>query len=287
ITATIANPGALGTTDIVMSFDGTQWNASDASTGAALAMSGAGTSASPFVVNGVNVVVGGGAAASGDSFLVRPTADAASQIGVAISDPNKIAAAVPVKGSAATTNVGNASFGGFSVVDSTNPNLQSAVTIQFTGPNTYSINGSGSYPYTSGTPITINGWQVAMNGTPAAGDSFSVGATGPGSSDNGNMRVFAGLGDKGLFGAGNVSLTQGVSQLVSSVGSTAQQAQYAQDAQSAIDSQLSDQRSSVSGVNLDEEAANMVRFQQAYQAAAQIITIANQTFQSILSAVHG
>jgi flagellar hook-associated protein 1 FlgK len=286
LSASISDVTQLTTSDFTMKFDGTNWSATDSKTGATLPMSGAGTSASPFVVNGVSVTVGG-AAASGDSFLVRPTAQAAGQLGVVITDPNKIAAALPVRGTAAATNSGNASFGNFSVTDPTNPNLQSAVTIQFTGPNTYSINGSGSYSYTAGTPISINGWQTTLNGTPSTGDTFTVGATGPGSSDNGNMRAFAADGDAGLFNNGGTSLTQGVSQLTSSVGSIASQAQYAQGAQSAIDTQLTSQRNSVSGVNLDEEASDMVRFQQAYQAAAQIIQVANETFQSILSAVHG
>ena len=286
LSASISDVTQLGTSDFTMKFDGTNWSAIDSKTGATVPMTGAGTAASPFVVNGVSVTVSG-SAASGDSFLVRPTEQAAGQIGVAITDPNKIAAAVPVRGTAASGNTGNATFGNFSVTDSTNPNLQSPVTIQFTGANTYSINGSGSYTYTAGQPISINGWQTTLNGTPASGDTFTVGATGPGSSDNGNMRAFAADGDASFINNGNMSLTQGVSQLTSSVGSIASQAQYASDAQTSINTQLTDQRNSVSGVNLDEEAADMVRYQQAYQAAAQIIQVANQTFQSILSAVHG
>jgi len=286
LSASISNISQLGTSDFTMKFDGTSWSATDSKTGANVPMSGAGTSASPFVVNGVSLTVGG-AAASGDSFLVRPTEQAAAQIGVAITDPNKIAAASPVRGTAASGNTGNATFSNFSVTDSTNPNLQSAVSIQFTSANTYSINGSGSFPYTAGQTISVNGWQTTLNGTPATGDTFTVGATGPASSDNSNMRAFAADGDVSFMNNGNTSLTQGVSQLTSSIGSIASQAQYASDAQTAINSQLTDQRNSVSGVNLDEEAADMVRYQQAYQAAAQIIQVANQTFQSILAAVHG
>ncbi len=286
LTGSVSNAAALGTSDIVMKFDGTNWSATDASSGAALTLAGAGTSASPFTVNGVSIVASGSAAA-GDSFLIRPTAQAAGQIGTAITDPNRIAAATPVRGSAATSNTGDASFGAFSVTNSANPNLLTPVTIQFTGANTYSINGTGSYAYTSGAPITVNGWQATLSGTPSAGDSFSVGANTAGSSDNGNANVLAGLDSTGLFDNGTTSLTQSVSQLTSSIGSSASQADYALSAQSAIDTNLTTQASSVSGVNLDEEAANMVRYQQAYQAASQIINVANQTFQSLLAAVHG
>jgi len=284
LSASIGNLASLTGKDIVMSYDGSTWSARDAATGTALSLSGSGTSADPFVVDGVNIVVGGSAAA-GDSFLVRPASEGARQIGLAITDPSRIAAASPLRGSAALGNLGNAKLGAIDVLDASNPTLLNPVTIQFTGPNTYSINGSGSYTYTSGAPISINGWQVTLSGTPVTGDSFSIGPNGPGSSDNTNARVFAGLSGTGLFDGGVVSLTQATSQLVSSVGGTARQAANALTAQQAIDDQLQAERESVSGVNLDEEATNLLRFQQAYQAAAQIITTANETFQSLLAAM--
>lgn len=286
LTAGIVDASALTTGDIVLRYDGTNWTASDAATGAARPMSGAGTAASPFLVDGVSLVVGGGAAA-GDSFLVRPTAEAAGRIAVAITDPNRIAAAGPLRGSAALGNAGNGTLGAIEVLDAGDANLLAPVTIQFTGPNTYSINGAGSYAYTEGAPIAINGWRTTLSGAPAAGDTFTIGPNGPRSNDNGNMRVLAGLDSGGVLDGGATSLTQGVAQLTSAIGSTARQAEYARSAQQAIDAQLGEQRNSVSGVNLDEEAADMMRFQQAYQAAAQIITVANETFQSILAAVRG
>jgi flagellar hook-associated protein 1 len=285
LTASVSNAAALNTDDITLKYDGSAWSATDASTGAALTMTGAGTSASPFVVNGVSIQIGGSAAA-GDSFLVRPTAEAAGQIGVAITDPNRIAAAGPLSGASAVANTGNASLGSIQVLDSTNANLLTPTTIQFTGANTYSINGAGSFAYTSGTPITLNGWSVTLSGTPNTGDQFTITPSGPNSSDNSNANALAGLDSTGLFNGGTTSLTQAVGQLTSSVGSSASQADFAFSAQTAINTQLTAQNNSVSGVNLDEEAANMVRYQQAYQAATQIINVANTIFQSLLAAVH-
>jgi flagellar hook-associated protein 1 FlgK len=160
------------------------------------------------------------------------------------------------------------------------------VNIQFTSATTYSINGSGSYTYTSGSPITVNGWSVAISGTPAVGDQFAVSANGANSSDNSNANLLAGLDSTNLLNGGTTSLTQAVSQITSSVGSIASQADYALNARTAIDTQLTTQASTTSGVNLDEEAANMVKYQQAYQAASQIINIANETFQTLIAAVH-
>lgn len=284
LAASVSNTGALQTSDFVLKFDGTAWSATDNATGATVPLSGSGTAASPFVVGGVNVVVGGSAAA-GDSFLVRPTALAAGQLKVAITDPNRIAAASPVKTSAALTNSGNASLGQATVVDASNPNLLSPMSIQFTSATTYTLNGAGSYTYTSGSPISMNGWTVSLSGTPAAGDTFTVAPNGPNSSDNSNANLLAGLDGVNLLNGGTTTLTQAMSRLTSAVGNVASQASYALDARTALNTQLTNRASSVSGVNLDEEAASMVRYQQAYEAASQIINVANQIFQTLLSAV--
>jgi flagellar hook-associated protein 1 FlgK len=285
VAASIADPAALDGADIVMAFDGSAWRARDAGTGATLAMTGSGTAADPFHVGGLALTTSGGAVA-GDTFLVRPTASAASQIGVATTDPARIAAASALRASAATGNTGSGVAGSVTIADPSDPSLRDPVTVAFTGPNTYSINGSGSYTYTPGSPIAANGWRFDLSGTPAAGDSFAVGPNDPRSGDNGNARALAGLGEAGLFGQGMQSLTQATAQLTSTIGSAARQADLALDAQQAIDTQLADERAAVSGVNLDEEAANLVRYQQAYQAAAQVISIANENFQTLLGAVH-
>jgi flagellar hook-associated protein 1 FlgK len=73
--------------------------------------------------------------------------------------------------------------------------------------------------------------------------------------------------------------------MTSQFGGIARQAEYTLGAQQSIDTQLQTERDAVSGVNLDEEAANLLKFQQSYQAAAQIISIANAAFDSLLAAV--
>lgn len=284
IQATVSNLGNYTGSDMVMSYDGATWTARSASTGAALPLSGSGTAIDPFIVQGMSLVVSGSASA-GDSFLVRPGAEAAGQVGLAVQDPKRIAAASPLSATAALSNAGNGSIGPVTVTDASNPNLLTGVNIQFTGPNTYSINGSGSFAYTSGSPIAVNGWQVNISGAPAVGDQFAITPTGPNSSDNANAKVFADLGKQGLFDAGTTSLFQATSQLTAAVGSAASQASYAYDAQETINSQLLSQMEGYSGVNLDEEAATMLQFQQAYQAAARIISVADENFQSLLAAV--
>ena len=90
---------------------------------------------------------------------------------------------------------------------------------------------------------------------------------------------------KDVLDGGSLSLTDGLAGLTARVGTDARQAELGLEAQTTIHGQIAAERESVSGVNLDEEAADMLRFQQAYQAAAQVISTADNMFQTLLSAV--
>ncbi len=201
-----------------------------------------------------------------------------------MTDPNRIAAALPVRIEADLGNVGNGTLGPIQITNAADPNLQATVTIEFTAAGQYTVNGGGPFAYTSGQTIAVNGWQFTLSGDPAVGDEFVISAMPANSSDNGNGRELAALDGANVFNSGTQSLMGSVSQMTSSIGSTARQASMALDAQSALDEQLQLERESVSGVNLDEEAANLLKYQQAYQAAAQIIAIASENFQALLAA---
>lgn len=284
MTVAIDDVSALNGSDYVLKFDGVAWNATDARTGTAVALSGSGSASDPLLMGGAAITLSGSAQA-GDRFLVRPTASAAGQVGVPTTDPTRIAAASAVRVASASGNAATA--GTLSVVDAGDPALLNSTTISFTGPNTYQINGSGAYSYTAGTPISINGWSLSLSGTPASGDSFTVSRGAVNSGDNANAQALAKLGSKGLLDGGATTLSGSQSSMVARAGSAAQQAQLQLDAQNAAQTQAQAARESISGVNLDEEAADMIRFQQAYQAAAQVIQVANQLFQSLLDAARG
>ena len=147
------------------------------------------------------------------------------------------------------------------------------------------IDGDGPYPYLPGAAISANGWSFTLDGVPAAGDRFTVAPVGPGSSDNGNAAALAGLDDLAALDGGRLSLNGAISGLTTSVGSAARHAGYAAEAQGVLHEQAQASRDAVSGVNLDEEAADMLRLQQAYQAAAQIISTADTLFQTLLGSV--
>ncbi|WP_022977315.1 flagellar hook-associated protein FlgK [Nevskia ramosa] len=266
-----------------LSYNGSAWSLTDAASGSAVPFTGSGTTADPFVAKGLSLSVTPGAAA-GDKFLVQPGRRAAGQLQVALTNPSQLAAAAPIKASATVGNLGSGKITAGEVVDVSNPNLRTPAQIQFTSASTYSINGSGSYAYTAGSDISVNGWKVAISGAPSSGDSFSVGPTGANSGDDRNARLLSGIATKTLLDGGLNTLTAANGQLVQQVGSSAQTAQLQLDAQTSLQAQTITERNALSGVNLDEEAADLLRYQQAYQAAAQIISVASTVFDSLLAA---
>jgi flagellar hook-associated protein 1 FlgK len=284
LTAQVADTDALRAQDVVLRFDGANWTAANAGNGAPVAMTGTGTAADPLLVNGVSLVVAG-AAAAGDRFQLLPTAGAAGAISLAITDPGRIAAATAVKGSSDLGNLGTGKLSGTRVLDAGDPDLLAPVAIEFIDANQYTIDGTGPFAYTPGQAIVHNGWSVMLDGVPVAGDSFGVGPTGANSSNNGNAALLANLDDARVLNAGTLTLNGAIGGLITSVGSSARQADYAAEAQLVIHDQALAARDSISGVNLDEEAADLMRLQQAYQAASQIIATADSLFQSLLGAV--
>jgi flagellar hook-associated protein 1 FlgK len=283
----ITNVGALTSNDYVLTYQGGgAYSLTNAADGSPVAFTGNGTTASPLIADGLSVVLSG-TPASGDRFLIQPTAQAAGSFNVALTNTSQIAAAGAVQSSAATGNTGNATISSGTVVNPANANLLATTTIQFTSATTYSVDGAGSFAYTSGSNISQNGWQVAISGTPATGDVFTVQSNAGGTGDNRNALASANQQAQGVLSGGTVSINGAVSALITGVGSQAQQVNTAQTAQTAVNSQALQSVQSVSGVNLDEEAANLMQWQQAYQASAQALTIANSNFTFFMESING
>jgi flagellar hook-associated protein 1 FlgK len=247
-------------------------------------MTGTGSAADPFVADGLSMTVGG-APASGDRFLVRPTLDAAAGMRVLFSDSAKFAAALPVTASAASANTGAGTLGELTVVDPANPALRTTATITFPTAGSYSVNGGPAQAFTPGATISANGWSLVLEGTPAAGDTFTVGNNANGVGDNRNFLALNDALASGYLEGGKLSINQGIGRVVSDVGVQTRQAQVSRDALQVVQNDTIATRDSISGVNLDEEAANLVRYQQAYQAAAQVVQVAGTIFDTLLGAI--
>jgi flagellar hook-associated protein 1 FlgK len=284
VTATRTNTGAVTASDYVLSNNAGTFSVRRADTGAAVTFTGTGTALDPILVDGMSIVVGAGSQPN-DQYIVHPTRDAIRGFSVAITDASRVAAAAPIRGSAASSNTGTGAVTAGEVLDSTNVNLLTTANIVFTSPTQYTVNGGAAQTYTAGGNIDANGWRVQISGAPAAGDTFTVrsnvGATG----DNRNALALSDALRAGVLENGTISVASAVERLTADVGLQTRTAQVNRDAEAVVNADDLAARDAVSGVNLDEEAANMLRYQQAYQAAAQIIAIANDLFNSLIGAV--
>jgi flagellar hook-associated protein 1 FlgK len=283
ITATISDVSSLEAANYQLSYNGTAYTLLRTDTGAVVPMTGTGTAADPFVANGLSIVVSGTPVAS-DQFLIKPLDQAAGTLKLLITDGSDFAAAAPTRTSADLGNTGTGVISAGSVIDATNPNLLATGTIQFINATTYSVNGAGSFAYTPGANIDVNGTRAQITGTPAAGDQFTIDSNVGGAGDNRNaLAMLDGLG--GNVFNGNVTLKTAASSLIADVGAKTAAATSLQTAQSTVLQQSQQQLDSLRGVNLDEEAANMLRYQQLYQAAAQTISVSGTLFQTLLQAL--
>ena len=243
----------------------------------------------PIRIDGLKMDIASGAAAAGDVFVIKPYATAAGAMGTAISSARALAAASPVEARAGSTNTGSVAVGSIAAT-SANANLTSPVTLTFTAAGTFNLSGSGTgnatgVAYTPGQPLSYNGWTLTLSGTPKAGDTLTVQATTTGysSGNAGNASAMLSLRDKAVFDG--AAMTDGYAALIAQVGVRAQSAQYASSVSGAVATSLETQRTGVSGVNLDEEAAKLLQFQQAYQASAKMIQIAQGIFDSLLKSL--
>ncbi len=281
--AGLADVAALTGADYVLEFDGASYSLTRADTNEVIAMTGSGTLADPFAADGLTIEVAGSPAA-GDRFLVRSGQAGAGSIEALISDPQGLALAAPTRSELSVDNIGNATVSPASVVDATDPGLLTTSVIEFTSPTTYSINGTGSFAYNDGDPIVINGSSITISGVPAIGDQFTIEANFGASADNSNGLLLSGLQSKGVLDGGTISINENYSRLVSSVGGTTSQIQAGLDAQDVILANVEDAMRAKSGVNLDEEAARLLRYQQAYQAVAQVVAVTRTLFDTLINA---
>ncbi len=240
----------------------------------------------PVQIDGLTLAVGSGTPNAGDSFTLKPYATAAGQVSSALTSARALAAASPVEARAATTNTGNVTVSALSPTTSS-ANLTSPVTLTFTAAGTFDVSGTGTgnptgVGYAAGQPISYNGWTLTLKGTPKPGDTITVQAMTPGHSNlnAGNATALLGLRDAAVFDGAPMS--DGYASLMAQVGVRSQSAQYAAGISDSIASSLETRRTAVSGVNLDEEAAKLLQYQQAYQASAKMIQIAQNIFDTLL-----
>ena len=241
----------------------------------------------------------------GNSILFRPMAAGAHDIQAAVHSPNDLAVANPVAASIKSLGDATLQMGGIQVSAGFDLSTFAGAEVSFSknaaGQLEYTITPApaGGIPatglYTSGQAIQLApGLQVKITGTPAINgtnsDKVTLGkATDPqyGTAyqrDAGNASSFLALRDSKLFD-GSTTLSDGFSTAMAQVGTRTQSAQYAAKLSETIAKNLEADRTAVSGVNLDEEAAKLLQYQQSYQASAKMLQVAQSIFDSVLQTV--
>lgn len=128
--------------------------------------------------------------------------------------------------------------------------------------------------------IQYQGLTIHFSNTPKTGDTFTIDGNHDGSGDNLNMVELIGLESKSI--AGGKTLETAYIDHVNDMGNVSRQASIVQSSLTVVHDQAVASRDKVSGVSLDEEATNLIRFQQAYQASAKALQTATQLFDTML-----
>ncbi len=289
ITASISDFGALTTSDYQFSYDGTNYTLTNLSDNSSVSTAVIPSGATPLSLDGLSVT--GATILPNERFLIQPTVNGAKGIAVNITDTTEIAAAGPNRTGAASTNKGTGTISAGTVNSlPLDPNLQQPLTITFHAPydGQYDVTGTGTglpatnQVYTADTDISFNGYTFQISGQPAAGDVFTIEPNSNGSSDNRNALLLGALQTKSTMENGTATYQATYAQLVSQIGNKTRELDVTSKAQANLLAQTEKSIQSLSGVNLDEEAANLMRFQQAFQASSKVIEISNTLFDSLL-----
>ncbi|MCX7113822.1 MAG: flagellar hook-associated protein FlgK [Proteobacteria bacterium] len=301
LAASIGDASALTASDYSVKYDGSSYKVTRLADGNVLSNANA-LPANP--IDGIVFSVASGNPAVGDEFLVRPTANGASSIALLTNDPAKLAAAAPVRTATATTNQGTGKISAGAVDrDYLSAPLAAGHTISLsysvasksftlTPAAAFSVTANGastSYPsgtpvpYTDGAAITAGGISLSITGSPADQDQFIISPNTGGTGDGRNANLLAALqAGKNLQG-GSLGYQDAYAKLVNQVGNTARETTINNQFQTAMLTNITNAQQSQSGVNLDEEATNLLKYQRAYQASAKVISIANQMFDALFS----
>lgn len=281
VAVTISDVAALEPTSYQLTFDGSAYTLQRTDSGAVVPTTGAGTALSPLVANGLSIVVSGAPAAN-DQFYLKPLEHVAGTVSLLIARPADVAAAAPTRTRTALGNTGSAAISAGQVVDVGHASLLTTSTIEFTSATTYTINGAGSFTYTPGADIDLSGTRVQITGAPAAGDEFVIEANVGGTGDNRNVQALIDRFHGSVFN-GEISLADAAAGLITNVGARTAEAGSQRGVQELVLQQNRDRLESVRAVNLDEEAADMLRFEQLYQAAARVMQVSESLFATLLN----
>lgn len=302
LTAKVTDPGKLKDSDYEVTFNGTSYKVVRQSDKAEVGtVTPAADGTATFEVDGVEFNFKNNAR-NKDTFLVRPTIDGAANFNVLANDVSQIAAAAPILTSMPLTNTGTAKISEGKVskdfltapaalpvtlaFDETSGNLTGfpagMVTVVNSKGESSQVNAN-NVKFDNGSTYSFGGVSVTMTGKPGNGDKFTIATNNSGVGDTRNIAALGELQTKNIFNNGTATLTSSYAQMVSQVGNKTREVQVNAQAGNALLAQATGAQADVSGVNLDEEAANLIKYQQAYQASSKVMQIAGTIFDTLLS----
>ena len=237
-----------------------------------------------------------GVSANESYRVISPTRYSAENFSLALSDPRDIAVALPVVSEQAASNTGTGGLGNMSISGLSAANLPSNVVLSYDDTlKQYTVSNATGGPLAydsasnSGQSYTVNvaGFgdiSFTLTGQPDQGDTISLIDNAGGIGDNRNAHALANIQTSFTLSGGTASFQDVYGQLIADVGRRTQAAEVNSAAQNGLLTQMIASKEAVSGVNLDEEAANLIRFQQAYQAASQVVLTSRTIFDTLLGA---
>ena len=262
-----------------------------------------------ITADGFSVNLTSGSFQVGDRYVIRPTHSGAKNLSVEIPRPHELAIASPIRTTHSSTNQGSGIISQGTVTDTTTASftttagaLAPPILIRFTSATSFDVldNTNPAAPVAMGAaftglpyPPTVPGqtlpaslgYQVEIDGAPVTGDSFSVDYNTNGVSDNRNLAAISALNSKPILENSTITFEGSYQHLIAAVGVKTSIADINREASQVIMTQSESARESISGVNLDEEAAKLIEYEQLYQASARVIAVARSLFETLMNAV--
>lgn len=288
----IADISLVQATDYQATYNGAAWDVKNLKSGEVTVGNGL------MAIDGLEIEFSG-EPIYGDSFLIRPNYRAADYFDVAIQAPADVAAASPLKFSGSLANSGTAEVESLVVNSRSDLPLDNPFTLTFD--NSFGEEGLPGYVVTGGPggflpfdpaadfggkTFQLEGFgdaEIRLSGKPVDGDVVNIERNTEGTGDNRNLHALTELRTKNSLLGKSTSLQDIFALSVSDVGIRTRQSQLSLETQEVLTGQAENAYKAKSAVNLDEEAANLLRYQQAYSAAAKVITVADEMFDILLS----
>ncbi len=289
VSMSIDNVSDLQASDYLLVYDGAQWGLTRTSDGAFSSGTG------PFTLDGITVNIAGGAPSPGDTYLLRPVHGAADGFGLQLSAAEQFAAASPVVSALALGNTGSAQIADLQVSTTTGLPLAGNITLTYNAgiPGYDVVGGPGGTiafdPATESGGKTFTfagsgGLSFTLSGIPGAGDVITLSPNASTHGDNRNALLLGDMQSQRLLNGSSATFGESYSGMIGGVGVATRQARANLQAENSLMNSAVAARERVSGVNLEQEAAELVRLQQAYQAAAQLVAITDTLFQTLIGA---